>query len=210
MSRIGYVFAALLAASSLATTAAAEDPKSGKVLFELCQHCHGDQGQGNRLALAPAIAGLEVWYVEAQLGFFRDGGRGDHPQDIPGLRMRPMSRSLHDAADVKAVSEYVASLTPQTPAPMLEGGDPAKGQELYKLCQQCHGPKGEGNQAFNAPRLSHTSDWYLASALERYKAGIRGSNPKNPNGIMMRGMAMSLADDQAIKDVVAYITTLGR
>ena len=62
----------------------------------------------------------------------------------------------------------------------------------------------------NAPRLRHTSDWYLASTLERYKAGIRGANPKNPNGIMMRGMAMSLADDQAIKDVVAYITTLGR
>jgi cytochrome c oxidase subunit 2 len=210
MSRIGYVFAALLVASSFATSAAAEDPKSGAVLYELCQHCHGEHGEGSRLALAPAIAGLEVWYVEAQLGYFRNGGRGDHPQDIPGLRMRPMSRSLRDDADVKAVAEYVASLPPQSPAPMLEGGDATKGQQLYTLCQQCHGPQGEGNQAFNAPRLKHSSDWYLASALERYKAGIRGANPKNPNGIMMRGMAMSLADDQAIKDVVAYISTLGK
>ena len=59
----------------------------------------------------------------------------------------------------------------------------------------------------NAPRLAGTSDWYLQSALERFKAGIRGSNPKNPNGIVMRGMSMMLADDQAILDVIAYIGT---
>jgi cytochrome c553 len=210
MTRIGYVFAALLAASCFAAVAAAEEAPDGKALFELCTHCHGDQGEGNRLALAPAIAGLEQWYVEAQLGLFRSGGRGDHPQDIPGLRMRPMSRALMSDAEVKAVAQYVASLPAQKPVHTIEGGDPQRGQQLYTLCQQCHGPQGEGNQAFNAPRLANTSDWYLASALERYKAGIRGANPKNPNGIMMRGMAMSLADDQAIKDVVAYITTLGR
>ena len=209
MSRIRYVFAALVAVSCVASAAAADEP-NGESLFTNCLHCHGERGEGNRLALAPAIAGLEAWYVEVQLGLFRNGGRGDHPQDIPGLRMRPMSRSLMTDAEVKAVAQYVASLPPQNPAPTLEGGDPQKGQQLYTLCQQCHGAQGEGNKAFNAPRLSHMSDWYLASALERYKAGIRGANPKNPNGIMMRGMAMSLADDQAIKDVVAYITTLGR
>lgn len=209
MSRIRYVFAALLAASSVAIAAAADEP-SGESLYTLCAHCHGQNGEGSRLALAPAIAGLEQWYVEAQLGYFRNGGRGDHPQDIPGLRMRPMSRSLMTDAEVKAVAQFVSSLPPQNPAPLLQGGDAQKGQALYALCQQCHGAQGEGNQAMNAPRLRHSSDWYLASALERYKAGIRGASPKNPNGIMMRGMAMSLADDQAIKDVVAYINTLGR
>jgi hypothetical protein len=31
----------------------------------------------------------------------------------------------------------------------------------------------------------------------------------NPNSMMMRGMSMSLPDDQAVKDVVAHITELG-
>jgi cytochrome c oxidase subunit 2 len=207
MTRIGFVFAALLAAT-VAASATAEENLDGKTLFQNCQQCHGTNGEGNRLSLAPAIAGLEQWYVESQLGFFRSGGRGDHPQDIPGLRMRPMSRSLTTDAQVKAVSAYVASMPPVNPEPLLTGGDPQKGQALYALCQQCHGAKGEGNQTLNSPRLRHSSDWYLASALERYKAGIRGTSPKNPNGALMRGMAMSLADDQAIKDVVAYITTL--
>jgi cytochrome c oxidase subunit 2 len=199
-------FAALLL---LAAAPAAADNERGAELFDNCTQCHGAQGHGDHLALAPAIAGLEQWYVEAQLNYFRDGARGNHPQDIPGLRMRPMSRTLFGAEDVTAVAAYVASLPVVKPAPVLEGGDAQKGQALYAACAQCHGAAGEGNQALNAPRLRDTSDWYLQSALERFKAGIRGSNPKNPNGIVMRGMSMMLADDQAIKDVVAYITTLG-
>jgi cytochrome c553 len=192
-----------------AAPAVADDLERGAELFDNCTQCHGPEGAGDPLALAPAIAGLEQWYVQAQLGYFREGGRGNHPQDIPGLRMRPMSRTLHSADDVRAVSAYVASLPPARPHPVLEGGDPQKGAALYAACAQCHGAAGEGNQALNAPRLAGTSDWYLASSLERYKAGIRGTDPKNPNGIVMRGMSMMLADDQAIKDVVAYITSLG-
>ena len=66
----------------------------------------------------------------------------------------------------------------------------------------------EMNEALFAPSLVHTSDWYLFSSLERYKKGVRGSNPLDQTGIMMRPMAMTLADEQAIKDVVAYVTQL--
>src|ERR1700754_3997441 len=107
MTRIRFVSAALLAALVAASAPAfAEETLDGKVIFERCQQCHGEHGQGSRLALAPSIAGLPQWYVEAQLGFFRNGGRGDHPQDIPGLRMRPMSRTLVSDDQVKAVAAY--------------------------------------------------------------------------------------------------------
>ena len=204
------VFASMLFAGVVtsSTPAAAEDAR-GAELFGLCSQCHGEQGEGNQLALAPAIAGLPQWYVEAQLGYFRNGGRGDHPQDIAGLHMRPMSRALRTDEDLKLVAAYVASLPPVRPEPVVEAGDAQRGAGLYTVCAQCHGAAGEGNQALNAPPLRNMSDWYLVSGLERYKAGIRGGNPKNPNGIMMRGMAMSLADEQAIRDVVAYITTFG-
>ena len=60
-----------------------------------------------------------------------------------------------------------------------------------------------------APRLRGASDWYLLSSLQKYKAGVRGGNPQNANAVLMRGMATQLADEQAMKDVIAHIETLG-
>jgi cytochrome c553 len=89
------------------------------------------------------------------------------------------------------------------------GGDAAKGQETYtKSCVSCHGPDGSGNEAMKAPPLNHATDWYLFASLKKYKAGIRGTSPLDPTGPMMRPMAQSLADEQAMKDVIAYIGTL--
>jgi cytochrome c553 len=188
--------------------ASAQDDR-GKVLFDLCTQCHGEMGAGDRLALAPGIAGLEEWYVLAQLGKFRSGVRGTHFDDIPGMRMRPMSLTLRTEEDVKAVAAYVASLPPTKPEPLVEGGDAKRGETLYATCKACHGDKGEGNEKLFAPSLVHSGDWYVLSSLQRFKSGARGSNPLDQTGIMMRPMAMTLADEQALKDVVAYVTKLG-
>jgi cbb3-type cytochrome c oxidase subunit III len=213
MSRIGTrprgfsAFASLVLVCAVAGAASAEeDPARGRELFTNCTQCHGVTGSGSHLALAPAIAGLDVVYVETQLQNFRAGKRADNPQDLPGLRMRPMSRSLHSDEDVKLVAAYVASLQPVNPAPVISGGDAQRGALTYNgICAACHGADGAGNPAVGAPRLTHTNDWYLFSALQRFKAHIRGNNP--PLGPVMQSMAASLADEQAIKDVVAYITT---
>ena len=63
-------------------------------------------------------------------------------------------------------------------------------------------------QATNGPPLANQDDWYLLSSLQRYKAGVRGSSPTDANGAVMRGMAAILEDEQAMKDVIAYITSL--
>ena len=63
----------------LAAPALAQDVERGRELFQLCASCHGAQGEGNQLYLAPNIGGLPVWYLEAQLTKFRDGGRA-HPE----------------------------------------------------------------------------------------------------------------------------------
>jgi cytochrome c553 len=44
--------------------------------------------------------------------------------------------------------------------------------------------------------------------LKNFKNGSRGSNPGDIYGMQMRASAQLLADDQAIMDVVNYITTL--
>jgi len=186
----------------------ADDLARGHDLFNLCSQCHGETGAGNELFLAPAIAGLDQWYVESQLEYFRSGVRGLHPDDIAGMRMAPMSRTLKSDDDLKAVAAYVASLPTVRPEPTIEGGDVEAGKTSYALCASCHGPEAAGNQQMLAPRLRNASDWYLKTQIEKYKSGVRGSNPGNPNGGVMRGMAATLADEQAILNVIAYINTL--
>lgn len=207
--RAAFVSLALLA--SLGQAALAQDLERGRDLFELCASCHGEQGEGNALYLAPAIGGMPVWYLERQLVMFRDGVRGTHFDDLLGMRMRPMALSLRTehGDDLKDVAAYAASLPSVKPAATLEGGDATKGAAHYAVCQACHGVAGEGVPATNGPPLANQNDWYLLSSIERYKAGVRGSNPADANGAVMRGMASILQDEQAMKDVIAHIISLG-
>jgi cytochrome c553 len=160
-----------------------------------------------QLSLAPAIAGLDEWYVQTQLEKFKAGVRGLHAQDVGGLRMYPMSQWLRNAEDITAVAAYVSGMPRTSLASTIEGGDAHKGATAYALCAACHGKEGEGNQTMNSPPLRGMSDWYLLTTMLKFKDGVRGSNAKNPTEMMMRGMALSLADEQAIKDVIAHIMT---
>ncbi len=90
----------------------------------------------------------------------------------------------------------------------LTAGDPARGQTLYAVCTACHGAQAEGNQALNAPKLSGQGGWYLVRQLRDFKAGIRGAHELDVYAKQMAPFAAMLADDQAIRDVVAYIGTL--
>lgn len=195
--------------SALALPAGAEpDLERGAELFELCVQCHGENGQGNRLAQAPAIAGQEKWYVLLQLDNYRKGVRGLHPDDEAGHRMYPMARAIRSDEEAEALAAYVSSLEPAYPEPQLEGGDATRGQALFVTCQACHGPNAKGMEALGGPNLTVTSDWYLHRQLVNYKAGIRGTNPADAAGMRMRPMSMTLADEQAMKDIVAYIMSL--
>jgi cytochrome c553 len=63
-------------------------------------------------------------------------------------------------------------------------------------------------EAVGAPSLTHTSDWYQLTQVKNYQQGIRGSDPRDVGGAAMRLMSMLLADEQSIKDVLAYIATM--
>jgi cytochrome c oxidase subunit 2 len=179
----------------------------GEELYGYCVQCHGTAGQGNLDFRAPAIAGLERWYIERQLEKFRIGARGDHPADLDGLRMRPMSRVLASDEEVGIVAEYVANLPTIESDPVVQG-DPARGRSLFEPCVQCHGEQAEGNREMNAPRLTDLNDWYMVAQLEKFRAGVRGSDPLDATGAQMRPMASTLPDDTAVRDVVAYIRSL--
>jgi cytochrome c553 len=179
----------------------------GQELFETCVPCHNSDGSGNPEVGAPNIAGMKQWYVERELQKFRAGVRGMQFNDVEGMRMRPMSLSLTSDDDVKAVARYVESLPPVPHATTLPG-NPKAGATLYATCGACHGDNGGGNPDLGAPRIAGVDDWYLATELRKFRSGVRGTNPKDREGRLMRPMARALPDEDAVRNVVAYVETL--
>ena len=204
-----FLFALLALAAAPFTASAEGGGDKGAQLFQLCAQCHGPEGAGDPVALAPAIAGMDEWYLKAQLTKFHSGARGTHPDDLAGMRMRPMSLTLRSEEEIAVVAAHVASL-PRVPVKAtLAGGDAMRGQALYAPCAACHGPDAAGIQQLNGAPLRASSDWYLQRQMHNFRSGIRGANPLDTSGALMRPMSMTLPDEQAILDVIAYITTLG-
>lgn len=201
----------LAAATALAATVSmssfAADLASGEASFQICRTCHGSQGEGQLPLNAPNLTGQPTWYLERQLNNYKQGIRGTHAKDTYGSQMRPMSMTLATDNDVKNVAAYIASLPVQKAAKTL-GGDANKGKALYTVCATCHGQKAEGMKALNSPQLANLQDWYMLRQLKNFKEGVRGSHPKDIYGSQMRPMSMTLANEQAMKDVAAYINGL--
>ena len=184
-------------------------PERGAAMWDTCAACHGDNGEGNREYHAPAIAGMPEWYLTSQLEKFKEGVRADHPDDVTGLRMRPMARTLLFEGDLESVAKHAAGLPAAHPPSTLVEPDLDAGKASYMLCMACHGPDGMGNQALQSPPLVGQSDWYLVHQLDKFKSKIRGTHPKDSGGAQMLGMAASLKDEEAMQNVIAYAQSLG-
>ena len=187
---------------------AADAATRGQEVFQTCVPCHNADGSGNPAIGAPNIAGMKQWYVQSQLQKFQIGARGMQFNDIEGMRMRPMALSVSSDTDIEAVARYVESLPPVTHSPVLTGDIHAGDNQFHLVCAACHGENGQGNQDVKAPRLAGIDDWYLATQLRKFKSGVRGTYPKDIEGRLMRPMARGLADEDAVRNVVAYIDSL--
>ena len=72
------------------------DVSRGGKDYVVCAYCHGGDGKGIFAMNAPRVAGMTDWYLASQLRNFRDGIRGQHPQDFYGKQMRLMTSRLND------------------------------------------------------------------------------------------------------------------
>ena len=183
---------ALLALASLASV-----PLAGRAdqPMDACAKCHGSALAGDQANGAPNLSVLPAWYVERQLRNYQRGLRGEDG-----------GRHALDGDDLAAATAQVAGLPARSAAPVL-GGDADRGSGLYRTCATCHGEQGEGNQAFNAPPVAGQNDWYLVRQLEHYQTGLRGGAPGDIWGAQMRASTAVLSGDDAVRDVVAYIST---
>lgn len=175
--------------------------------FAYCTVCHGANGRGNVAISAPALAGIESWYLEEQLKAYRDHRRGqDFAADAAGAEMGTVARELSDDKLTDA-AQYIARFKVEPRVPAVQG-DAAKGRRPYLThCAACHGPHAEGSAPLHAPALARLNDWYIVAAFKKYQSGIRGASPDNPWSNQMHLIAQARPAEFPIDDIALYLTT---
>jgi cytochrome c oxidase subunit 2 len=194
---------------STPATFAEANLENGKTKFIVCEGCHMATGSGSKEIGAPRIAGQNHWYELRQLGNFKAGIRGTKPEDTFGAVMRPMALTLATDQDVEDVIAYFSTLEPEILPETIQGGNVAKGKEIYDICAVCHGDDGKGIEVLSAPRVAGIPDWYLERQIRNFDAGIRGTHSEDIFGRQMGVIQkLMLENDQAILDVITHINTL--
>lgn len=178
----------------------------GKVYAASCVVCHGSDFTGVLSERSPSLPQLSDWYLQGQLQKFKHNVLGYDVEDSDGYAMKILMKgySHQQIADIVA---YIKTFQPK-PQPITLGGDPKKGKAAYANCMACHQADGTSNKALNAPGLVGLSDVYIYHQLVKYKDGTRGSGTGDKNGKVMQMFAKIIKDEQTMKDIAAYITTL--
>ena len=176
--------------------------------FTYCTVCHGANAQGNPAILAPALAGIEPWYLADALAAYRAGQRGPAGnRDLPGVEMKTAARDI-PASQEASILQFLARLPPQPPQPSV-AGDARVGKRLYTThCASCHGQNARGNATLHAPDLTRLNDWYLVAAFRKYQSGIRGADAGATWANQMHLLVRTLPEDFAIRDIARHVDTL--
>ena len=183
------------------------DKTRGKMYTTSCVVCHGSDFTGLLSERTPSLPQLSDWYLQGQLQKFKHNVLGYDVEDSDGYAMKTLmgKYSHQQIADMVA---YIKTFQPK-PQSITLGGNPITGKEVYSdYCLACHQADGTGNKTINAPGLVGLSDVYTYHQLVKYKNGIRGSGTGDKHGKVMQLFAKILENEQTMKDIGAYITTL--
>ena len=102
-----------------------------------------------------------------------------------------MAGTLPDDAAINNVVAYISTFDDIPSEPTISG-DVGHGEELYQTCVNCHGDRGQGIWAMNAPRQAGMSDWYMAAQIRKFRDGLRGDHRQDAYGRQMAQMASRL------------------
>ena len=89
------------------------DADRGKDYYvNICSACHGGNALGNDALGAPALAGVNDWYLKSSYQSYLEGIRGVHPDDFYGAQMARLAPALSNRDDIADVIAYIASKPP--------------------------------------------------------------------------------------------------
>jgi len=198
--RIGnFLVFAVLSFSVLASG----DPAAGKEKSQVCQGCHGVDGNSYGPEW-PNLAGQHPSYLIKQIRNFQDGVRTNETMNgmVIGL-------SKQDIEDIAAYfsTQSLQALTPETAVEIIKTGRKIyKGGNRYSgvpACAGCHGPNAAGNGPASFPHLAGQKTTYVVKTLKDFKSGARANDPNE----IMRNIATRLTENE-ITAVAAYLSTL--
>lgn len=175
---VGAIYTSFAPSSkSTAQTETSSQVKEGKELFAVgCASCHGANAEGG--SQGPSLVGVGAAAVDFQVG------TGRMPMANPG-QQAPRKNTEYTEAEIKALSEYVASLgagpaipseedytlpAPQNAQQREEHEKAvAEGGELFRTnCSACHNYAGLGGalpEGKYAPSLVGVEDKHIYEAL---------------------------------------------
>jgi cytochrome c oxidase subunit 2 len=94
----------------MATITDGDAARGARIYSANCAACHGKDGAGSWATDAPALAGMDDWYMKLQLEHYRDGIRGNHREDDYGYQMTSMVKAMRTEQQMDDVITYINSL----------------------------------------------------------------------------------------------------
>jgi len=196
------IFAFTVMATPLASWAKG-DAAAGKEKSQVCQGCHGENGNSYGPEW-PNLAAQHSSYIIKQIQNFQEGVRINETMNgmVVGLSQQ----------DIEDIAAYFASqsLQPQeleTDVEVIKTGRKIfKGGNRYTgvpACAGCHGPNGIGNGPAAFPHLAGQKSTYIVKTLKDFQSGARA----NDTNEIMRNIAAKLTENE-INAVAAYMATL--
>ena len=179
------------------------DPVSGKEKSQVCQGCHGVDGNSYGPEW-PNLASQHSSYLTKQIRNFKDGVRKNET-------MNSMAAGLNEQ-DIKDIAAYfttqiVAQQEVEANSELIKTGRKIyKGGNRYSgvpACAGCHGPNAVGNGPAAFPYLAGQKPTYLIKTLKDFRSGARANDPNE----IMRNIAAKLTDSE-IKAVATYVARL--
>ena len=96
-----------------AATISSDAARGEDYYVNICSACHSGNGQGNDALGAPALAGLNDWYLKSSYQSYLEGIRGTHPDDFYGAQMARLAPALANSDDIGDVIAFITTLPPR-------------------------------------------------------------------------------------------------
>lgn len=78
-----------------------------------------------------------------------------------------------------------------------------------QVCATCHGENGEGKEEVFSPSIAGLPAWYIEEQVNKFREGTRGFHPEDVPGQMMRGIALTLTDEQ-VKEAAQIVSQMDK
>ena len=178
------------------------NPSAGKLKSELCQGCHGEDGNSPS-SMIPNLAGQYAKYIVKQIRNFQAGIRTHQI-------MSAIATTINDD-DLVDIASYFASRTKMK-------GDGSVGNTVGKNlflngdmtrmivgCVNCHGENGRGKTPRNPvfPVIGGQQNEYVRGQLANFRGGDRANSPGGVMNIIAQKMTDAELD--ALADYVSRL-----